>query len=86
MQITKTGHKIQLHLTGASAIKIKLVLPDGNVIMDHVCDKRHYFTHTGALDREFTDYSLGIDARNKGVKLKSYDVVNGDIVGKVEWL
>lgn len=46
---------------------------DGNLIMDRKSDADYYIRH-GIVDKFFTEHSLGIDAREKGVRILSKTV------------
>lgn len=69
-----------------SEFRIQFKDKDGNLIQNRKATKDFFFRTRGIVDKEFTDYSLAIDAREKGVKIIEYDINEDGINAIVEYL
>lgn len=67
-------------------MRIRLIHKDGHLIQDRNANPIHFLRWGRKLNREFTELTLKIDCREKDVKLISYELKDGDIVGIVDWL
>lgn len=70
-------------------MRLILKTKDGSLIADQELDVSYYWKY-GQLDKEWTEYRIGVCCRTKGVKLVSYtpEVVKYQLINinvLVEW-
>lgn len=67
--------------------RVKFVTQDGSIIMDRKGQADFYFLPNGDPDKTFVDSILKTDAREKGVRVISYQLNNQTgLIAVVDWL
>lgn len=69
-----------------SEFKLTMKTIDGSLITDRNADKDLFFISRGRPDKEFVEYSIERDCREKGVRLVEYEIDETGIECLVDYL